>query len=84
MLIFQSWSQKYASHLLIVTCDVNEDILVKIRESSPDADPSTITLSSQPRGGEYPVSKLKGRNLQSLGLKCVAASRIVANLLTRI
>ncbi|KIJ68641.1 hypothetical protein HYDPIDRAFT_173314 [Hydnomerulius pinastri MD-312] len=33
------------------------------------ADPSSITISNQPRGNETPVTRLKGRNLQSLGLK---------------
>lgn len=38
---------------------------------SVKAEPSTITISNQPRGNETNVGKLKGRNLQSLGLKYV-------------
>lgn len=44
-------------------------LLSKILESTLDADPSSITISNQPRGNETPVSLLKGRTLQSLGLK---------------
>ncbi|KAG1716336.1 hypothetical protein ID866_820 [Astraeus odoratus] len=41
----------------------------KIVETTIDADPSSITISNQPRGNETPVSRLKGRTLRSLGLK---------------
>lgn len=41
----------------------------KILETTQGADPSSITISNQPRGNETPVSRLKGRTLQSLGLK---------------
>ncbi|KAG2023596.1 NPL4 [Coprinopsis cinerea AmutBmut pab1-1] len=49
------------------TSDVSE-LLAKILESSPDADPETVTISNQPRGNEALVSTLKGRTLQNLGL----------------
>ncbi|KIM67089.1 hypothetical protein SCLCIDRAFT_1210569 [Scleroderma citrinum Foug A] len=44
-------------------------LLSKILETTLDADPSSITISNQPRGNETLVSRLKGRTLQSLGLK---------------
>ncbi|KAI6153385.1 NPL4 family-domain-containing protein [Pisolithus tinctorius] len=44
-------------------------LLNKILETTQDADPSSITISNQPRGNETPISRLKGRTLQSLGLK---------------
>ncbi|TDL28765.1 polyubiquitin-tagged protein recognition complex, Npl4 component [Rickenella mellea] len=50
------------------TTDISE-LLHKILETTQNADPSTITFSNQPRGGEVNVSTLKGRNMQSLGLK---------------
>ncbi|KAF8845303.1 polyubiquitin-tagged protein recognition complex, Npl4 component [Paxillus ammoniavirescens] len=40
-----------------------------IGTASENVDPSSITISDQPRGNETPVNRLKGRNLQSLGLK---------------
>lgn len=51
--------------------DPNSDIsqlLAKILETSPDADPSSVTLSNQPRGNEAKASTLKGRTLKNLGL----------------
>ncbi|KII93717.1 hypothetical protein PLICRDRAFT_152716 [Plicaturopsis crispa FD-325 SS-3] len=50
------------------TADISE-LVSKILETAPDADRSTITISNQPRGNETHVAKLKGRNLQNLGLK---------------
>ncbi|KAI0768630.1 polyubiquitin-tagged protein recognition complex Npl4 component [Trametes elegans] len=50
------------------TSDISE-LLAKVVETSPNADPSTITISNQPRGNEVLVSTLTGRNLQSLGFK---------------
>ncbi|KAF8641129.1 hypothetical protein AX17_000771 [Amanita inopinata Kibby_2008] len=47
--------------------DVSE-LLNKILETSPGADPSTVTISNQPRGNEVRILTLKGRTLQSLGL----------------
>ncbi|KIK26619.1 hypothetical protein PISMIDRAFT_265078 [Pisolithus microcarpus 441] len=41
----------------------------KILETTQGADPSSVTISNQPRGNETPISRLKGRTLQSLGLK---------------
>ncbi|KAJ7225887.1 NPL4 family-domain-containing protein [Mycena pura] len=52
---------------LAPTADVSE-LVVKILETAPDADPSTVTISNQPRGNEVLFSTLKGRSLQSLGL----------------
>ncbi|KAJ7456612.1 NPL4 family-domain-containing protein [Mycena latifolia] len=49
------------------TADISE-LLAKILETAPDADPSTLTISNQPRGNEAQFSSLKGRSLQSLGL----------------
>ncbi|KAF9243896.1 NPL4 family-domain-containing protein [Melanogaster broomeanus] len=40
-----------------------------IGSASKNVDPSSITISNQPRGNETPATRLKGRNLQSLGLK---------------
>ncbi|KAH9846162.1 NPL4 family, putative zinc binding region-domain-containing protein, partial [Lenzites betulinus] len=51
------------------TSDIS-DLLAKILETASDADPSTVTISNQPRGNEVLVSTLKGKTLQSLGLKC--------------
>lgn len=47
------------------------DHSAQITETIVDGDPKSITISNQPRGNETKVSQLKGRNLQSLGLKCV-------------
>lgn len=41
----------------------------QIQETSPDADPPTITISNQPRGNEVKISTLKGRTLGNLGLR---------------
>ncbi|KAJ7139750.1 NPL4 family-domain-containing protein [Mycena epipterygia] len=49
------------------TADISE-LLAKILETAPDADPSSFTISNQPRGNEAKFSSLKGRSLQSLGL----------------
>lgn len=45
--------------------------VVQIVETTTDCDVSTLAISNQPRGNETPVSTLKGRNLQALGLSCV-------------
>ncbi|TBU39546.1 polyubiquitin-tagged protein recognition complex Npl4 component [Dichomitus squalens] len=50
------------------TSDVSE-LIAKILETAPEADPHTVTISNQPRGNEVPVTTLTGRNLQSLGFK---------------
>ncbi|KAJ7630580.1 NPL4 family-domain-containing protein [Roridomyces roridus] len=52
---------------LAPTADISE-LLAKILETAPDADPSTFTISNQPRGNEAKFSTLTGRSLQSLGL----------------
>ncbi|KAF8078317.1 NPL4 family-domain-containing protein [Lyophyllum atratum] len=49
------------------TTDISE-LLAKILETTTDADPSTFTISNQPRGNEAKISDLKGRSLQNLGL----------------
>ncbi|EJD55096.1 polyubiquitin-tagged protein recognition complex, Npl4 component [Auricularia subglabra TFB-10046 SS5] len=41
----------------------------KILETALDADPKSIQVSSQPRGGETFLHTLTGRNLKALGLK---------------
>ncbi|KAF7339992.1 hypothetical protein MVEN_01916900 [Mycena venus] len=53
---------------LAPTADISE-LLAKIVETAPDADPSSFTISNQPRGNEANFSSLKGRSLESLGLK---------------
>ncbi|KAH9845981.1 hypothetical protein C2E23DRAFT_863321, partial [Lenzites betulinus] len=57
------------------TSDIS-DLLAKILETASDADPSTVTISNQPRGNEVLVSTLKGKTLQSLGLKaaCIGST----------
>ncbi|KAF8446167.1 NPL4 family-domain-containing protein [Boletus edulis BED1] len=40
-----------------------------IQTASKNVDPASITISNQPRGNETLVTRLTGRNLQSLGLK---------------
>ncbi|KAJ7101003.1 NPL4 family-domain-containing protein [Mycena crocata] len=52
---------------LAPTADISE-LLAKILETAPDADPSSVTISNQPRGNEAKFSSLKGRSLTSLGL----------------
>lgn len=47
---------------------------LQILETTVDADPASITISNKPRGNETPVSTLKGRNLQDLGLRSVDSS----------
>ncbi|GLB36468.1 putative NPL4 family, putative zinc binding region [Lyophyllum shimeji] len=44
------------------------ELLAKILETTTDADPSTLTISNQPRGNEVRISELEGRTLQNLGL----------------
>lgn len=41
-------------------------------EGLPDADPHTLTLSEEPRGGEKVTSGLQGTSIGALGLTCVA------------
>ncbi|KAG9032322.1 nuclear protein localization protein 4 [Tulasnella sp. JGI-2019a] len=41
----------------------------KVIETTIDADPESVTMSNQPRGGELPLSMLHGRTVGSLGLK---------------
>ncbi|KAJ7814155.1 NPL4 family-domain-containing protein [Mycena olivaceomarginata] len=53
---------------LAPTADISE-LLAKVLETAPDADPSSFTISNQPRGNEALFSSLKGRSLESLGLK---------------
>ncbi|KAF9015031.1 NPL4 family-domain-containing protein [Cyathus striatus] len=48
--------------------DQISDLLAKILETSPDADPESVTISNQPRGNETKVSSLRGQTLKSLGL----------------
>ncbi|KAI0318986.1 polyubiquitin-tagged protein recognition complex Npl4 component [Amylostereum chailletii] len=50
------------------SADISQ-LLAKISETTTNSDPSTLTISNQPRGNETPASSLQGRNLQSLGLK---------------
>ncbi|EKM60763.1 uncharacterized protein PHACADRAFT_246881 [Phanerochaete carnosa HHB-10118-sp] len=45
------------------------DLVSKILEIAQDADPNALTISNQPRGNEVLVSTLKGRSLESLGIK---------------
>lgn len=47
--------------------DVNE-LMTKILETANDVDPSTVTISNQPRGNEVKLITLAGRTLKSLGL----------------
>ncbi|KAH7104531.1 polyubiquitin-tagged protein recognition complex, Npl4 component [Auriculariales sp. MPI-PUGE-AT-0066] len=44
-------------------------LTAKILETASNADPASIQVSNQPRGGETLLKTLKGRNLQQLGLK---------------
>ncbi|KDQ54810.1 hypothetical protein JAAARDRAFT_160013 [Jaapia argillacea MUCL 33604] len=48
------------------TADISE-LAAKILETASDPDPSSLTISNQPRGNEIKVSTLKGRNLKNLG-----------------
>ncbi|KAI0274867.1 polyubiquitin-tagged protein recognition complex Npl4 component [Gloeopeniophorella convolvens] len=50
------------------TSDISE-LVAKIIETAVDADPATLAISNQPRGNETLVSTLKGRDLQSLGIR---------------
>ncbi|CAL1696225.1 unnamed protein product [Somion occarium] len=50
------------------TADISE-LVAKILETTENADPSTLTISNQPRGNETRASTLKGQSLQGLGLK---------------
>ncbi|KAF8624850.1 hypothetical protein AX15_005730 [Amanita polypyramis BW_CC] len=52
---------------LLPTSDATE-LLTKILETAPDANPSTITISNRPRGNEIQLTSLKGRNMKGLGL----------------
>ncbi|KAG8959970.1 nuclear protein localization protein 4 [Tulasnella sp. 419] len=49
--------------------DSAEVLAQKIIEITQNADPNTITISDKPRGGEIPLSTLKGRKVGGLGLK---------------
>ncbi|KAG8886121.1 nuclear protein localization protein 4 [Tulasnella sp. 332] len=44
-------------------------LATKIIDTTIDADPKSVTMSNQPRGGELPLSLLNGRTVASLGLK---------------
>ncbi|KAI0067936.1 polyubiquitin-tagged protein recognition complex Npl4 component [Artomyces pyxidatus] len=48
--------------------DISE-LVAKVLETTVDADPETLAISNQPRGNETLVSTLKGRDLQTLGLR---------------
>ncbi|KAF8603809.1 polyubiquitin-tagged protein recognition complex, Npl4 component [Ceratobasidium sp. AG-I] len=49
--------------------DGNGTTLVeKIKALTVNADPSSLKISNQPRGGEMPIEALKGRSLKALGL----------------
>jgi hypothetical protein len=76
---YLSWRPRCAS---VLSFFYRSSKYSQILETSPDADPATITLSNQPRGGEYPISKLSGRNLESLGLKCASLPSFNDRLLT--
>ncbi|KAK2462019.1 hypothetical protein APHAL10511_006482 [Amanita phalloides] len=43
-------------------------LLEKVLETARDVDPSTVTISNQPRGNEVQLMSLKGRTLKGLGL----------------
>ncbi|KAF9452572.1 polyubiquitin-tagged protein recognition complex, Npl4 component [Macrolepiota fuliginosa MF-IS2] len=43
-------------------------LLDKVLSTAADVDPSSITISNQPRGNEIKIEVLKGRTLQNLGL----------------
>ncbi|KAI0793281.1 NPL4 family-domain-containing protein [Abortiporus biennis] len=45
------------------------DLTAKILETTINADPSTLSISNQPRGNEVAVSTLEGQSLAALGLK---------------
>ncbi|KAF6766078.1 NPL4 family-domain-containing protein [Ephemerocybe angulata] len=49
------------------SADISE-VVAKILETSPDADPDSLTISNQPRGNEVSVATLKGRSIKDLGL----------------
>ena len=59
------------SNLLCTTISIIFVPHIQIVDTVGNVDPASITLSSQPRGGEANVASLRGRNLQSLGLKFV-------------
>ncbi|SPO21327.1 probable NPL4 - nuclear protein localization factor and ER translocation component [Ustilago trichophora] len=43
-------------------------LISKVLETTPNADPSSLTFSNQPRGGEFEASTLKGSTLGELGI----------------
>ncbi|PWN40260.1 putative NPL4-nuclear protein localization factor and ER translocation component [Ceraceosorus guamensis] len=43
-------------------------LIERLLQASPDADPSTLTFSNQPRGGENKADDLKGNSLNDLGI----------------
>ncbi|CAE6452256.1 unnamed protein product [Rhizoctonia solani] len=43
-------------------------LIEKIIATTVNADPSSLQISNQPRGGEMPITALKGRSLMKLGL----------------
>ncbi|QRV74022.1 nuclear protein localization protein 4 [Ceratobasidium sp. AG-Ba] len=43
-------------------------LIEKIIGTTVNADPSSLQISNQPRGGEMSINKLKGRSLKQLGL----------------
>ena len=68
--IFQNSLQR----CVLIGCSTNAPsdlILAQTLETTTGADPSTLTISNQPRGNEVLISTLKGRSLESLGIKCV-------------
>ncbi|KAF8213471.1 NPL4 family, putative zinc binding region-domain-containing protein [Mycena galopus ATCC 62051] len=62
---------------LAPTADISE-LLAKVHSrNGPGCNPSTLTISNQPRGNEAQFSSLKGRSLQSLGLKYISCWHIL-------
>ena len=43
-------------------------LIDKVLETTPNADPQSLTFSNQPRGGEFEASTLKGSTLGELGI----------------
>lgn len=51
--------------------DSSHDDFKQVLESTSNADPATLTLSNQPRGGEMDANGLRGNTLADLGISWV-------------
>ena len=60
--------QKVRIHRVLA---IGTDVFVQIIENTENPDPTTITISNQPKGNEKRAADFVGQSLKKLGLRCV-------------